>query len=137
MGMGLIREFKAFAVRGNVVDMAVGIVIGTAFGKIVNSLVSDVIMPPLGVVTRGMDFSSWSIVLQHADPETNTPEVMLQLGVFLDHVANFIVVAAAMFAVVKVMNRVKMKEEKAPTVTPPKQEVLLEEIRDILKESRA
>jgi len=135
--MGLINEFKEFAVRGNVVDMAVGIVIGGAFGKIATSLVTDVIMPPIGVVTKGMDFSSLSLKIQdevkNAEGLVTTPAVYIQSGVFFNTVINFIVVALAMFVVVKLMNRLKKKEEVQPTVTPPKHELLLEEIRDILK----
>ncbi len=142
--MGLIKEFKEFAMRGNVVDMAVGIVIGAAFGKIVSSLVSDVIMPPIGLITRGMDFSDLAIPLQGAvkDPTTGeviTPAVHIQSGLFINTIVNFLVVAMAMFAVVKLMNKLKSldDEEKAAqpgeTPTKPRQEVLLEEIRDAIK----
>ena len=138
--MGLIKEFKEFAMRGNVVDMAVGIVIGAAFGKIVNSLVSNVIMPPIGVITKGVDYSDWKIPLQNAytDPATNEviPAVYLQSGLFINTIVNFLIVAAAMFVVVKAMNKLKHLEDDEKVTAPPpppRQEVLLEEIRDLLK----
>lgn len=138
--MGLIKEFKAFAMRGNVVDMAVGIVIGAAFSKIVNSLVSDVIMPPIGVVTRGMDFSQLAIPLQgetkNAAGDVVKPAVLIQSGLFINTIVNFLIVAMAMFIVVKLMNKLKDREDHEKIVAPPpppKQEVLLEEIRDLLK----
>jgi large conductance mechanosensitive channel len=126
--MSIVKEFKEFAMRGNVVDMAVGIVIGAAFGKIVNSLVNDVIMPPLGATISQVNFNNlaWTI------PGT---EVALKYGSFINTVVEFFIVALAVFLVVKLMNMVRHKEPVAPP-PPPKQEVLLTEIRDILK-SRA
>jgi large conductance mechanosensitive channel len=134
----LLQEFKAFAMRGNVVDMAVGIIIGGAFGKIVASLVNDVIMPPIGILLGNTDFSQLSIVLKKAtvDAAGNAvPAVTIGYGLFINTIINFIIVAAAIFMVVKAMNAAKKKEEAAPAAppAPSKEETLLTEIRDILK----
>ena len=136
--MGFFSEFKAFAMRGNVIDMAVGIVIGAAFGKIVSSFVADVVMPPLGLVTGGIDFSDKRIVLKDAvvaADGTETAAVSMNYGVFLTTVLDFIIVAFAIFLVVKAMNSARRKEaaSPAPPPAPTKQEVLLTEIRDLLK----
>jgi len=136
--MGLINEFKAFAMRGNVVDMAVGIIIGAAFGKIVSSLVADVIMPPIGLLLGGVDFSDLAFVLQQASTDeagATVPAVTISYGVFLQTVLDFIIVAFAIFMVVKAMNNLKKKEaEKAPDpVKMSSEEALLTEIRDLLK----
>ncbi|RMF73123.1 MAG: large-conductance mechanosensitive channel protein MscL [Planctomycetota bacterium] len=145
--MGLLKEFRDFAMRGNVMDMAVGIIIGGAFGKIVSSLVNDVIMPPIGKLMGGVDFSNLKVVIQQAAPAvTNaageitspaTEEVAIRYGQFLNVTIDFLIVAFAIFMVIKVMNRaaemMKKQEEAAPPPAPPKQEVLLEEIRDLLK----
>lgn len=128
--MSLAKEFKEFAMKGNVVDMAVGIVIGAAFGKIVSSLVSDVVMPPLGYVIGGVDFSKLAVTLP-ALQEGKEP-VLLKYGVFVQTVFDFLIVAFAIFIAVKVINRLRRKEEAAPPA-PTKQELLLEEIRDLLK----
>ena len=128
--MGMMSEFKDFAIKGNMIDMAVGIIIGAAFGKIVSSLVADVIMPPLGVLMGGVDFTSLSYTLQEAVGDT--PAVVLKYGQFIQNVVDFLIVAFAIFIVVKIINSAKKKEEAKPT-PPPKQEVLLEEIRDLLK----
>jgi large conductance mechanosensitive channel len=131
--MSMLQEFKAFAMRGNVVDMAVGIVIGGAFGKIVSSFVADVLMPPIGLVLGGMDFSSLAITLKAA--AEGTEGVMLKYGVFIQTIVDFIIIAFAIFMVVKAMNSMK-KEEAAPPPAPPapsKEEVLLTEIRDALR----
>jgi large conductance mechanosensitive channel len=131
--MGMIKEFKEFAMRGNVVDMAVGIVIGAAFGAIVKSLVADVIMPPIGLLLGGMDFSNLSFVIKEA---TETAEaVVIKYGVFINTVIEFIIVAFAIFMVIKGMNQLKKKEEEkpAPPPAPSKEETLLAEIRDLLK----
>lgn len=130
--MGLVQEFKDFAVKGNVADMAIGIIIGAAFGKIVSSLVADVIMPPLGVLIGGVDFSGLAVVLKEGAP--GVEPVKLFYGKFIQTIFDFLIVAMAMFMVVKAMNRLKKNEVKdaAPTA-PPAQEVLLSEIRDILK----
>ncbi|WP_395683996.1 large-conductance mechanosensitive channel protein MscL [Dokdonella sp.] len=129
--MGMLSEFKAFAMRGNVMDLAVGVVIGAAFGKIVTSLVDQVIMPPIGMIIGGVDFSSYKWVLQAAGPD-GKGEVALQYGAFLNTIIQFAIVALAIFLVVKLMNRMIKKEEAAPA--PPSAEVvLLTEIRDLLK----
>ena len=131
--MGMIQEFKAFAVRGNVVDMAVGIIIGAAFGKIVSSVVADIVMPPLGVVVGGMDFSDLAITLKAATDAS--PAVLLGYGRFLQALLDFTIVAFAIFLLVKGINVLKRKEAEAPSAppTPSKEEELLGEIRDLLK----
>ena len=136
----MFDEFKAFAMRGNVVDMAVGIIIGGAFGKIVSSLVSDVVMPPLGVVLGGMNFKDLKWTLQEARVDAVgavvSPSVTLNYGQFLQSTVDFVIVAFAIFIMVKAMTAMKKKEAAAPTLPPPppsNQEVLLTEIRDILK----
>ncbi len=136
--MGMVKEFKEFAMRGNVMDMAIGIVIGAAFGGIVKSFVADVIMPPIGIITGGVDFSEIVVELQKAslDAEGNTvAAVNMNVGVFINAVINFVIIAFAIFMVIKVMNNLKKKEEESPAApaAPPKQEVLLEEIRDLMK----
>jgi large conductance mechanosensitive channel len=128
--MGFIKEFKAFAMRGNVMDMAVGIVIGAAFGKIVTSLVNDVIMPPIGMLLGGVDFSSLGVTLKAAG--AGSPAVVLKYGVFVNAILDFLIVAFAIFMVIKGMNALKRKQEAAPAA-PPVQETLLREIRDLLK----
>ncbi len=137
--MSMLKEFKEFALRGNVVDMAVGIVIGGAFGTIVNSLVKDIIMPVFGAITSGMDYSSKVLVLKDAvtDVATGkvTPAVTLGYGLFINSVISFIIVAFALFMVIKAMNTLKKKEAAAPAApaAPPQDVVLLGEIRDLLK----
>jgi large conductance mechanosensitive channel len=132
--MSVLSEFKAFAVKGNVVDMAVGIIIGAAFGKIVSSFVGDVIMPPLGLLIGGVDFSDLAITLRAA--QGDTPAVLLAYGKFIQTVVDFLIVAFAIFMGVKAINRLKHEQAKAPAApaAPTKQEVLLGEIRDLLKE---
>ena len=131
--MGMISEFKAFAVKGNVVDMAVGIIIGAAFGKIVSSFVGDVVMPPLGLLIGGVDFSDLAITLKAAEGDATA--VMLAYGKFIQTVIDFLIVAFAIFMGVKVINRLKREEAVAPSVppAPTPQETLLTEIRDLLK----
>jgi len=131
--MGMLNEFKAFAVKGNVVDMAVGIIIGAAFGKIVSSFVGDVIMPPLGLLIGGVDFSDLAITLKAA--EGDVPAVVLAYGKFIQTVIDFLIVAFAIFMGVKAINRLKREEAVAPTAppVPTPQETLLTEIRDLLK----
>ena len=131
--MGMMKEFKEFAMRGNVIDMAVGIIIGAAFGGIVSSFVADVVTPPLGLVIGGIDFSSMNVVLKEAVGET--PAVTLNYGVFLQKVFDFLIVAFVIFLVIKGMNSMKRKQEEAPAAPPPPpaEEVLLTEIRDLLK----
>ena len=133
--MGFAKEFKDFAMRGNVVDLAVGIIIGGAFGKIVSSLVADVIMPPLGLIIGGVDFSYLAITLKEA--VGTAPAVTLNYGKFVQTVVDFTIVAFAIFLVVKAMNAMKRKQEAAPApAQPSNQEVLLGEIRDLLKKPR-
>jgi large conductance mechanosensitive channel len=129
--MSIAKEFKEFAVRGNVVDLAVGVVIGAAFGKIVSSLVSDVVTPPLGLAIGGVDFRNLAITLREALPEQ--PAVVLKYGLFLQSIFDFLIVALAIFAVVKLINKLKRAEPK-PVDAPTKQELLLIEIRDALRE---
>lgn len=131
--MGMMSEFKSFAMRGNVIDMAVGIVIGGAFGKIVSSFVNDVLMPPIGMLIGGVDFSDLSIVLKAATDEAEA--VTLKYGAFIQNVLDFVIIAFAIFMVVKAMNSLKKKEEEVPKAPPkPSPEVeLLTEIRDSLK----
>ncbi|NHZ85710.1 MAG: large-conductance mechanosensitive channel protein MscL [Planctomycetia bacterium] len=131
--MGMMKEFKEFAIKGNVMDMAVGIVIGAAFGKIVGSLVTDVIMPPIGILLGAVDFSSLSFVLKEATEATEA--VTLNYGVFINTVVEFIIIAFAIFIVIKGINSAKKKEEEKP-VEPPKpseEVILLKDIRDALK----
>ncbi len=131
----MIKEFKEFAVKGNMIDMAVGIIIGGAFGKIVSSLVNDVLMPPLGMLMGGVDFSDKAIVLKAAVGDV--PAVQLKYGVFINTAIDFIIVAFAVFMMVKAINRMKRKEAAAPPPAPViSDEVkLLTEIRDALKRS--
>jgi len=131
--MSMMSEFKNFAMRGNVVDMAVGIVIGGAFGKIVSSFVSDVLMPPIGMMMGGVDFKDLAITLQAATEEVAA--VTINYGAFIQTVLDFVIIAFAIFMVVKAMNNMKKKEEAAPAAPPkPSAEVeLLTEIRDSLK----
>jgi large conductance mechanosensitive channel len=131
--MSMIKEFKEFAVKGNVVDMAVGIVIGAAFGKIVTALVSGVIMPPIGVLLGGVDFSDLTIVVKEAVGDA--PAVVISYGSFIQTLIDFTIIAFAIFMLVKGINRLKKKEEAAPKppAAPSAEEVLLAEIRDLLK----
>ena len=131
MSMG--SEFKEFAMRGNVVDMAVGIVIGAAFGKIVSSFVADVLMPPIGLALGGVDFTDLALTLREGTAEAEA--VMLNYGAFIQTVVDFLIVAFAIFMVVKAMNSMKKKEEAAPAKPPEpsKEELLLTEIRDALR----
>lgn len=128
---GVIKEFKEFAVKGNVIDLAVGVVIGGAFGKIVTSLVNDIIMPPVGILLGGTDFSNLSIVIKEAVGEEAA--VAINYGTFLTTILDFIIIAFAIFIVVKQINRLKRKEEKKPPAQTPEDIELLREIRDSLK----
>jgi large conductance mechanosensitive channel len=132
--MSVVKEFREFAVRGNVADLAVGVIMGAAFGKIVSSFVADVLMPPLGLLIGGMDFTTFHIVLRNAHDKV--PAVTLNYGKFIQATFDFTLVALAVFVLVKGLNKLRRKEEAAPTVAPPPQEVLLGEIRDLLKERR-
>jgi large conductance mechanosensitive channel len=131
--MSMMSEFRDFAMRGNVVDMAVGIVIGGAFGKIVSSFVNDVLMPPIGLALGGVDFSDLALTLKEASGEVAA--VTLNYGAFIQTVVDFIIIAFAIFMVIKAMNNLKKKEEAAPPPPPkPSEEVtLLTEIRDLMK----
>ena len=136
--MSMIQEFKTFAMRGNVVDLAVGVVIGAAFGKIVSSLVDGIIMPLIGLGTGGVNFTDRVVVLRDAvigpDGKEAVAAVLFKYGAFLQTILDFIIIAFAIFLVIKLMNRMKRKEEAAPA--PPSDEVvLLREIRDLLKAS--
>jgi large conductance mechanosensitive channel len=136
--MSILKEFKSFAMRGNVIDLAVGVIIGAAFGKIVNSLVADVIMPPLGLLLGKVDFSELFLTLSGEGPYVSVAAakaagaVTLNYGLFINTVVQFLIVAFAIFIVIKQINRFK-SEEPAKVEEAPKSEKLLEEIRDILK----
>ncbi len=132
--MSIIKEFKEFAMRGNVVDLAVGVIIGAAFGKIVTSLVADIIMPPIGYITGGVDFSEKKIVLRPADPANKVLETAIHYGNFINAIIQFLIIAFCIFLVVKAINSLKRKEEPAPAAepAPTKEEILLTEIRDLL-----
>ncbi len=131
--MSMVKEFKEFAFKGNVVDLAVGVIIGGAFGKIVSSFVSDLVMPPLGLLTGGVDFKKLSITLRAA--EGTSPALLLTYGTFAQTVFDFLLVALAVFSAIKLMNQAKRAEPPLPAPPPeiPKQELLLAEIRDLLK----
>lgn len=131
--MSMMSEFKDFAMRGNVVDMAVGIIIGAAFGKIVSSFVADVIMPPIGVLIGGVDFTNLAVTIQDATAEAEA--VTIKYGAFIQTVFDFLIVAFAIFMAIKFMNSLKKKEEEAPAAPPEpsSEEKLLTEIRDLLK----
>jgi large conductance mechanosensitive channel len=138
--MGVVQEFKEFAMRGNVMDMAIGIILGGAFGKIVSSLVSDVIMPPIGLLLSGVDFSNLKLTLKAAVPASGgagaVEAVTLNYGVFADTIIHFLIIAVAVFMMVKAMNTAMRKKEKevpAQPPAPPRNEQLLEEIRDLLR----
>ena len=131
--MSLAKEFKEFAMRGNVVDLAVGIIIGGAFGKIVASLVGDVLMPPLGIAIGGVNFTDLAVTLRAAG--AGNPAVLLRYGAFAQALFDFAIIAFAVFLVVKGMNVLKRKAKETPAPPPPPapQELLLKEIRDLLK----
>jgi large conductance mechanosensitive channel len=141
--MSVLSEFKAFAVKGNVIDLAVGVVIGTAFGKIVTSLVEDVLMPVISLITGKIDFSNLFFVVYRPDDAPahfatlkaakEAGATAIGYGLFVNAIVQFLIVAFAIFIVVKQINRLKHEEAKAPTAPPNRQEVLLEEIRDLLK----
>ena len=142
--MKFLQEFKTFALKGNVMDMAVGVIIGGAFGKIVTSLVNDIIMPPIGILVGGVDFTNLKLVIKKAVIEGGAeiaPAVTWNYGAFIQQVVDFTILAFCVFMMVKVMNKLLKKEEAkpAPAPAPPapsKEEVLLTEIRDILKEKK-
>lgn len=140
----MLKEFREFAMRGNVVDLAIGVIIGTAFGAIVNSLVADLFMPIIGLITGGVDFSKMTYVLSPAVMDAADPSqvakaaVEIRYGQFIQYVINFTIVAFAMFMVVKGMNRMRKKEAEAPAAppAPTPEEKLLVEIRDLLAKGR-
>lgn len=133
----MLKEFKEFAVKGNVIDMAVGIIIGAAFGKIVSSFVGDVIMPPIGVLVGGVDFTNLAVVLKEAT--ASAPAVVLSYGKFVQTVIDFTIIAFAIFIAIKAINSLKRQEEEVPEAPPEptKEELLLTEIRDLLKQQKA
>lgn len=130
--MSMLKEFRDFAMRGNVVDLAVGVIIGTAFGKIVSSLVADIIMPPLGLLIGGIDFKQFSITLRDASGEI--PAVVMHYGSFVQSVFDFVIVAFAIFMAIKLINKLHQKKPAPAPAGPSKEEVLLGEIRDLLKQ---
>ena len=140
--MGMMKEFKEFAMRGNVVDLAVGVIIGAAFGKVVTSVVNDILMPPIGLALGGVDFKDLKVMLK--DPVVDaagkvlTDGVSLNYGNFIQSIIDFLIIALAIFAVVKVMNSLKRKKAASPDVppAPTKEEVLLTEIRDAVRGNR-
>ncbi|WP_407428293.1 large-conductance mechanosensitive channel protein MscL [Arcticibacter sp.] len=136
--MSIVKEFKEFAVRGNVIDLAVGVIIGAAFGKIVTSLVDDIIMPPIGYLTGGIDFADKALVLKEGDTANKIAAVSIKYGQFLNTLIQFLIVAFCIFLIVKAINSMKRKQDVAPAVPAPpsKEEILLTQIRDILKEKR-
>ncbi|MCK5810143.1 MAG: large-conductance mechanosensitive channel protein MscL [Cocleimonas sp.] len=125
--MGMISEFKEFAMKGNLIDMAVGIIIGGAVGKMVSSLVNDVIMPPIGVLMGGVDFSDLGVVIQ------KSPEVILKYGAFVQTLIDFLIVAFVIFMIIKMINKAKRNQEEEKEEAAPSSEELLTEIRDLLK----
>lgn len=132
--MGFIKEFKEFAVKGNVIDMAVGVIIGGAFGKIVASLVNDIIMPAVSVITGGVNFKDLKIVLSPAVPEKEIAEVAINYGMFIQNIFDFLIISMCIFVMIKGINSLK-KKEQAPEepAEPSNEEKLLSEIRDLLK----
>ena len=130
--MSILKEFKEFAVKGNVIDLAVGVIIGAAFGKIVSSLVTDIIMPPIGLLLGGLDFKDIKIHLKPAVGKN--PEVTMNIGVFINTAIDFVIVAFVIFMAIKGINALKRKQEEAPAAAPAptNEEVLLTEIRDLL-----
>lgn len=129
--MGMLQEFREFAVKGNAVDMAVGIITGAAFGKIVSSIVDDVVMPPIGLILGGVNFSDLKLVLK--DAVGDVPAVTLNWGEFIQTCLDFVIVAFAVFMLVKAINTLKRNQEAAPPPAPPADVALLTEIRDLLK----
>jgi large conductance mechanosensitive channel len=132
--MAIVKEFKEFAMRGNVVDLAVGVIIGAAFGKIVTSLVTDVVMPPIGYLTGGIDFKDLKVLIKHGDPTKKIADVTINYGNFINTAIEFVIVAFCIFMVVKAINSLKKPEVAAPEAAPvvTKEETLLTEIRDLL-----
>ncbi len=136
--MAIVKEFKEFAMRGNVVDLAVGVIIGAAFGKIVASLVNDVIMPPIGYLTGGIDFKNLKVLIKQGDPSKKIADIAINYGNFINTVIEFLIVAFCIFMVVKAINAMKKPAEEAPAAAPEstKEEILLTEIRDLLAKGK-
>lgn len=136
--MGLIKEFKEFAVKGNMMDLAIGVIIGAAFGKIITSLVEDIVMPPIGYLMSGIDFSSMKILLREASKTDDLAEVAIRYGNFINVLIQFLIVAFCIFVVVKFINRMRRKEQEEPSTVPAptREETLLTEIRDALTSQR-
>jgi large conductance mechanosensitive channel len=134
--MSMIKEFKEFAVKGNVVDMAVGIIIGAAFGKIISSFVGDIIMPPIGILVGGVAFSDLAFTLKAATADT--PAVLIAYGKFIQTLVDFVIIAFAIFIAVRAINSTRRKEQEAPAAppAPSKEEIILTEIRDLLKNQK-
>jgi large conductance mechanosensitive channel len=130
--MSLLKEFKTFAMRGNVLDMAVGVIIGAGFGKIVTSIVSDVLMPPIGLLTGGMDFSRLSITLRQASAGADA--ITVRYGAFINSIIDFVIVAFCVFLLIKVVNAAKRRADEPAPKAPSEEVVLLSEIRDLLKQ---
>jgi large conductance mechanosensitive channel len=128
----MLKKFRDFAMRGNVVDLAIGVIIGAAFGKIVSSMVDQIIMPVIGFMTGGVDFADMKYVLKAGDEAAKTPEVAIMYGAFINTMVQFLIIAWVLFLIVKAMNSMQKKEAAAPAAAP-REEVLLEEIRDLLK----
>jgi large conductance mechanosensitive channel len=134
--MSIIKDFRVFIARGNVVDLAIGVIVGAAFGAIVKSLVDQVIMPPIGLLTGGVDFSQFKWVLKAADPVKKTAEVAIGYGAFLNTVIQFLIVALVVFLLVRMVSALRRQDAAAPPAEPPAptpSEALLAEIRDLLK----
>ena len=136
--MAIIKEFKDFAMRGNVVDLAVGVIIGAAFGKIVTSLVNDVIMPPIGYLTGGIDFKNLKVIIKQGDPTKKIADVSMNYGNFINTIIEFLIVAFCIFMVVKTINSLKkpVEAQQAAEPEPTKEELLLTDIRDILAKQK-
>jgi large conductance mechanosensitive channel len=130
--MSVFSEFRAFLARGNVVDLAVAVVIGGAFGKIVTSLVNDIIMPPIGILTGGVDFAALKIVLKPGDPAHKVAETAISYGVFINTIIQFLIIAAAIFLIVRLVNRLQAPAEAEAPAGPTPTEALLTQIRDLL-----
>ena len=136
--MGIIKEFKEFAMRGNVIDLAVGVIVGASFGKIVTALVDDVIMPPIGYIMGGIDFANKKIVLQAANEAQKVPEVAIKYGSFINTVIQFVIIAFCVFLLIKFINTLQRKMgEQAVKTELSKDQKLLTEIRDLLKKSNS
>ena len=134
--MSIMKEFRDFAMKGNVVDLAVGVIIGGAFGNIVSSLVGDIFMPLLGLITGGVNFSDMAVTLRAASADGKTPAVLLAYGKFIQNTFDFVILAFVIFLFIKAINRFKSRLDAAAAATPA-QEVLLTEIRDLLKQKQA